>query len=293
MAIPLWLAAILGATGVFLARVDYNLFFMKFFRNLSRSKARARLHGNKFAMIPVMLGIESPMKFKDDDMYAEDVMTVTREQLGEMDGFDGAPLYLSIRGRVYDVSAGSKFYGEGGEYSDWAGRDASRSFGTGCRGGVDRTGMDCLSESLEGLTSAVRRSAVHYFTSTAGEESGAAIAFFLVFISPIRPVCCVLSRANNIFAFIVFSPHHCAQELKEIDRWLELYETHDKYTFVGHLVDDPVNDILQHIIEEEEEEEEEEDAAESESEVVGVDDDDSNNSQTDQEAEPASETVEI
>jgi len=64
-----------------------------------------------------------------------------------------------------------------------------------------------------------------------------------------------------------------------------LYETHDKYTFVGHLVDDPVNDILQHI-----EEEEEEDAAESE--VLGVDDDDSNNSQTDQ-AEPASETVEI
>lgn len=38
-----------------------------------------------------------------------------------------------------------------------------------------------------------------------------------------------------------------AQELKEIDRWLELYETHDKYTFVGHLVDDPVNDILEQV----------------------------------------------
>jgi len=162
MAIPLWLAAILGSTGVFLARVDYNLFFMKFFRNLSRSKARARLHGNKFAMIPVMLGIEEPMKIKDDDVYAENVMTVTREQLEGMDGFDGAPLYLSIRGRVYDVSAGAKFYGEGGEYSDWVGRDASRSFGTGCRGGVDRTGMDCLSESLEGLTSAVRRSRPYF-----------------------------------------------------------------------------------------------------------------------------------
>ena len=57
-----------------------------------------------------------------------------------------------------------------------------------------------------------------------------------------------------------------------------MYETHDKYTFVGHLVDDPVNDILQHI---------EEEGAESE---AGVDDD--SNSQTDQ-AEPASETVEI
>jgi hypothetical protein len=38
-----------------------------------------------------------------------------------------------------------------------------------------------------------------------------------------------------------------SQELKEIDRWLELYETHDKYTFVGHLVDDPVNDILDQV----------------------------------------------
>jgi len=28
---------------------------------------------------------------------------------------------------------------------------------------------------------------------------------------------------------------------------VELYETHDKYTFVGHLVDDPVNDILEQV----------------------------------------------
>lgn len=207
MAIPLWLAAVLGSTGVLLARVDYNLFFMKFFRNLSRSKARARLHGNKFAMIPVMLGIEEPMKINTDDAYAEDVMTVTREQLAEMDGFDGAPLYLSIRGRVYDVSAGSKFYGEGGEYSDWVGRDASRSFGTGCRGGVDRTGMDCLSESLEGLTSAVREAGPPSIISSLPRERKAALPSLspLVCISPIRPVCCVLSRANNMFAFIVFT----------------------------------------------------------------------------------------
>ena len=154
MAIPIWIAASVGVTGVLLSRVDYNMFFMKFFRNLSRSKARARLHGNKYAMIPVMLGIEEPIKI-DDDINAENAMTVTRELLEEMDGFDGAPLYLSIKGRVYDVSAGERFYGEGKEYHDWVGKDASRSFGTGCRGGVDRSGMDCLSESLEGLTAKV------------------------------------------------------------------------------------------------------------------------------------------
>jgi len=35
--------------------------------------------------------------------------------------------------------------------------------------------------------------------------------------------------------------------MKEVDRWLELYETHDKYTFVGYLVDDPVDDIIEKI----------------------------------------------
>lgn len=195
MAVPLWLAATVGVTGVLLSRVDYNIFFMKFFRNLSRSKARARLYNNKYAMIPVMLGIEEPIKIKDD-IDAENAMHITREQLEEMDGYDGAPLYLSIKGRVYDVSAGGKFYAEGGEYHDWVGRDASRSFGTGCRGGVDRTGMECLSESMEGLTD---------------------------------------------------------KEIKEIDRWLELYETHDKYTFVGYLVDDPVEEIVERVHDEENE----------------------------------------
>ena len=194
MAVPLWLAAAVGVSGVLLSRVDYNLFFMKFFRNLARSKARARLYNNKYAMIPVMLGIEKPLKIKDD-IDAENAMHITREQLEDMDGLDGSPLYLSIKGRVYDVTAGGKFYAEGGEYHDWIGKDASRSFGTGCRGGVDRTGMDCLSESLEGLT---------------------------------------------------------AKEMKEIDRWVELYETHDKYTFVGYLVDDPVEEIVERVHEENE-----------------------------------------
>lgn len=141
-----------------------------------------------------MLGIEEPIKIKDD-IDAENAMLITRDQLEEMDGFEGTPLYLSIKGRVYDVSAGGKFYAEGGEYHDWVGKDASRSFGTACRGGVDRTGMDCLSESLEGLTD---------------------------------------------------------NEIKEIDRWLELYETHDKYTFVGYLVDDPVEEIVERVYEEDE-----------------------------------------
>ena len=33
-------------------------------------------------------------------------------------------------------------------------------------------------------------------------------------------------------------------QLRELDRWMEMYETHDKYTFVGTLVEDPVDVAL-------------------------------------------------
>lgn len=51
---------------------------------------------------------------------------------------------------------------------------------------------------------------------------------------------CISASTEN------FSPH----QLKEIDRWIELYETHDRYTFVGKLVDDPVDAIFDTFLDE-------------------------------------------
>ena len=54
------------------------------------------------------------------------------------------PVYLAVRGHVFDVTPGRNFYGPGGPYENFAGRDASR--GLAC-GSFDE---DMLTKNLEG-----------------------------------------------------------------------------------------------------------------------------------------------
>jgi membrane-associated progesterone receptor component len=52
--------------------------------------------------------------------------TYTPRTLLPYNGEGGKPVYLAVRGRVFDVSRGRNFYGPGGPYENFAGRDASR-----------------------------------------------------------------------------------------------------------------------------------------------------------------------
>lgn len=53
---------------------------------------------------------------------------VTEEQLRGYDGSDPEkPLLMAIKGQIYDVSRSRMFYGPGGPYALFAGRDASRA----------------------------------------------------------------------------------------------------------------------------------------------------------------------
>lgn len=54
------------------------------------------------------------------------------------------PVYLAVRGRVFDVTSGRNFYGPGGPYATFAGRDASR--GLACTSFDE----DMLTKDLEG-----------------------------------------------------------------------------------------------------------------------------------------------
>ena len=60
-------------------------------------------------------------------------LTLTDDELRAFDGSDPAkPIYLAIKGTIYDVSASPNFYGPGGHYHHFVGRDATRAWVTEC-----------------------------------------------------------------------------------------------------------------------------------------------------------------
>ncbi|KAK9672645.1 hypothetical protein RND81_12G114300 [Saponaria officinalis] len=53
---------------------------------------------------------------------------ITEEELKKFDGSDNSkPLLMAIKGQIYDVSQSRMFYGPGGPYALFAGKDASRA----------------------------------------------------------------------------------------------------------------------------------------------------------------------
>jgi len=52
-------------------------------------------------------------------------------ELSDFDGRKNKRILMGIRGRVYDVTSGGHFYGPGGPYGSFAGRDASRGLSKG------------------------------------------------------------------------------------------------------------------------------------------------------------------
>ncbi len=52
--------------------------------------------------------------------------TYTPRTLLPFSGENGSSVFMAVRGRVFDVSTGRNFYGPGGPYANFAGRDASR-----------------------------------------------------------------------------------------------------------------------------------------------------------------------
>lgn len=70
--------------------------------------------------------------------------------LAKYNGSDDPRILMAVKGKVYDVSSGASFYGPGGPYENFAGRDASRglaknSFELDCLTPTDRA-LDTLAD---------------------------------------------------------------------------------------------------------------------------------------------------
>ncbi|MCJ1244763.1 hypothetical protein MMC30_001963 [Trapelia coarctata] len=70
--------------------------------------------------------------------------TFTPPELKPFNGEKNMPVYIAVRGKVFDVTPGRQFYGPGGPYENFAGRDASR--GLACNSFDE----DMLTKDLEG-----------------------------------------------------------------------------------------------------------------------------------------------
>lgn len=90
-----------------------------------------------------------------------------RSELAAYDGSDpGKPLLIGIRGHVYDVTRGRDFYGPGGPYGMFAGKDCTRALAkvsfdadlfTADLSGLDRDELDKLEEWIEMFEGKYRR----------------------------------------------------------------------------------------------------------------------------------------
>ena len=80
-------------------------------------------------------------------------MDLTSQQLTQYNGTDASkPLYVAVKGRIFDVTNGKSFYGPGGPYAMFAGKDASRALAKMSKNDEDVTpSLDGLSDKEIGV----------------------------------------------------------------------------------------------------------------------------------------------
>ncbi|CAG9584232.1 conserved hypothetical protein [Leishmania major strain Friedlin] len=58
-----------------------------------------------------------------------EMQSFTAAELAQFTGENGTPIYMSVKGKVYDCTDGAAFYGPGNSYAVFAGKEVSRCLG--------------------------------------------------------------------------------------------------------------------------------------------------------------------
>jgi hypothetical protein len=101
---------------------------------------------------------------------------MTLEELSEMNGAtQSTPVYICVRGLIFDVSAGRDAYGPGKSYHPLVAKEATAMYATGCLGEDD-----CK---------------------------------------------------DKMATYVITS-----EDIIEVEKWVDFYANHEKYTYVGRLL---------------------------------------------------------
>lgn len=119
--------------------------------NLWATAAAVFLATTLVLLISSALGPRQPPLDLDSMGGGEQVGDITPDELAKHDGRDPfRPIYLSIKGIVYDVTPGRSFYGPGGGYAAFAGKECARALAKMSMSAADICGNldDCSEKEL-------------------------------------------------------------------------------------------------------------------------------------------------
>lgn len=83
---------------------------------------------------------------------AIEIQNFTPQMLQKYNGEDDPRVLMGVNGKVYDVTAGKTYYGPGGPYASFAGRDASRGLAKHSFDVADLNPIEAPVDELKDLT---------------------------------------------------------------------------------------------------------------------------------------------
>uniref|UniRef100_A0A1A8IYZ6 Neuron derived neurotrophic factor n=1 Tax=Nothobranchius kuhntae TaxID=321403 RepID=A0A1A8IYZ6_NOTKU len=88
----------------------------------------ARPSSMSTARVCVLLLVFSVTLAEDVNLKSKPVRLFTEEELERFDGTqEGQPIYMAVKGVVFDVTRGKEFYGKGAPYNALVGKDSTRA----------------------------------------------------------------------------------------------------------------------------------------------------------------------